>query len=141
MKTILHHLRLLPLFAASLGAQGTKPAASPMISVPTAISAIKESDLKRDLYAMASLSMRGREAGTIDEMRASMWVADQFRSIGVAPKGEDGTYFQWWNMRRTRISTISSSVMVDGKPVALWTDISPTSNLGGDASAQTVFVG
>ncbi|HEV8411729.1 MAG TPA: M28 family peptidase, partial [Gemmatimonadaceae bacterium] len=62
-------------------------------------------------------------------------------SIGVKPAGEDGTYFQWWNMRRTRISTVSSSVTLDGKPVALWTAVSPTSNLAGDVSAQTVFVG
>ncbi|HXD22625.1 MAG TPA: hypothetical protein VN613_04645, partial [Gemmatimonadaceae bacterium] len=110
-------------------------------SLPTGISSIKEADLKRDLYAMADDSMRGREAGTVDEMRASMWLADQFRVIGVKPKGLDGTYFQWWNMQRTRVSTISSSVTLDGKPLALWTEISPTANLGGDASAQTIFVG
>ena len=111
------------------------------VPLPAAIRAIKESDLKRDLYAMAGDGMRGREAGTLDEMRASMWVADQFRAIGVAPKGEDGTYFQWWNMRRTRISSISSSVALDGHALALWTEITPTSNLGGDVSAPTVFVG
>jgi hypothetical protein len=142
MKTILHRLAALPLFllALPLGAQAAK-SAQKNATVPAAISAIKESDLKRDLYAMAGDAMRGREAGTIDEMRASMWVADQFRAIGVAPKGGDGTYFQWWNMRRTRISTISSSVTLDGKAVSLWTEITPTSNLGGDANAQTVFVG
>ena len=142
MKTILHRLAALPLFllALPLGAQAAK-SAQKNATVPAAISAIRESDLKRDLYAMAGDSMRGREAGTIDEMRASMWVADQFRAIGVAPKGGDGTYFQWWNMRRTRISTISSAVTLDGKALALWTEITPTSNLGGDVSAQTVFVG
>ena len=127
MKTILHHARILPLFVvaatlvapvaatlvapavAPLIAQNAKSAPTPVV-VPAAISSIKEADIRRDLYAMAGPGMRGREAGTVDELRASMWVADQFRTIGVAPKGEDGTYFQWWNMRRTRISTISSSV-------------------------------
>jgi hypothetical protein len=150
MKTILMRLALLPLIAGTLAAQSpsaptatrpAEPAAGRSFPLPAAISVIKESDLKRDLYEMAGDAMRGREAGTLDEMRASMWVADQFRSIGVRPGGEDGTYFQWWNMRRTRISTISSSVTLDGKPLTLWTEISPTSNLGGDASAQTVFVG
>lgn len=142
MKTIPYRLAALPLFllALPLAAQAAKGAPK-SATVPAAISAIKEADLKRDLYAMAGDAMRGREAGTIDEMRASMWVADQFRAIGVAPKGGDGTYFQWWNMRRTRISTISSSVTLDGKVLALWTEITPTSNLGGDVSAQTVFVG
>ena len=153
MKAILTRLALLPLLAVTLAAQSpsapaaiqpakpVKLAASRSSSLPAAISAITEADLKRDLYAMAGDGRRGREAGTLDELRASMWVTDQFRAIGVAPKGEDGTYFQWWNMRRTRISTISSSVSLDGKPLALWTEISPTTNLGGDASAQTVFVG
>jgi len=128
-------------FAAPLGAQAARSATNAAPALPAAITAIREADLKRDLYAMAGEAMRGREAGTIDEMRASMWVADQFRAIGVAPKGQDGTYFQWWNMRRTRISTVSSSVTVDGRALALWTEISPTSNLGGDASAPTVYVG
>ena len=150
MKTNLHRLPVAPILLVTaaalvllpaLGAQASKSAPKSRIEVPAAISVIREADLKRDLYAMAGLDMRGREAGTVDEMRASMWVADQFRKIGVAPKGEDGTYFQWWNMRRTRISTVSSSVSLDGKAVALWTEISPTTNLGGDATAQTVFVG
>jgi len=153
MKTILMRLALVSLLASPVNAQtvpapATKqpakpagPAASSSSLLPAAISAIKEADLKRDLYAMADDSMRGREAGTVDEMRASMWLADQFRAIGVKPKGLDGTYFQWWNMQRTRVSTIASSVTLDGKPLALWTEISPTANLGGDASAQTVFVG
>ena len=37
---------------------------------------IKEADIKADMFAMAGDAMRGREAGTLDEMRASMWVAD-----------------------------------------------------------------
>ncbi|MGH7656302.1 MAG: M28 family peptidase [Gemmatimonadaceae bacterium] len=154
MKRILSYLALAPLLLAPLvpapGAGQSAPAAPAAAaksaiksssSLPLAISAIKEADLKRDLYAMASDSMRGREAGTIDELRASMWIANQFGKIGVAPKGLDGTYFQWWNMQRTRVSTVASSVTLDGKPLALWTEISPTANLGGDASAQTVFVG
>jgi hypothetical protein len=128
-------------FAAPLGAQATGGAPKRAPAVPAAISAIKEADLKRDLYAMAGESMRGREAGTLDELRASVWIADQFRAIGVAPKGEDGTYFQWWNMRRTRLSTVSSSVTLDGRALALWTEITPTSNAGGDVSGPTVFVG
>ena len=137
---------LVPLIAvaAPLVAQSAKPAPkSPakLTPPPAAMSAIRESDLRRDMYAMAGDAMRGREAGTLDEMRASIWVADQMRSIGLKPMGEDGTYFQWWNMRRLRISTISSSVQVGGKALALWTDITPTSNVAADLSATTIFIG
>ena len=82
-------------------------------------------DIKRDLYALAGDDMRGREAGTLDEMRASMWVAEEMRKIGLAPNGDMGSWFQWWNMRRTRISTTSSSVKLGGRTLALWTEITP----------------
>src|SRR5258708_18171184 len=59
---------------------------------PAAISAIREADLERDLYIMAGDEMRGREAGTIDEMHASMWVADQLKKIGVDPLGGMGSW-------------------------------------------------
>ncbi len=108
---------------------------------PVGLSLIREAEIKRDLYAMAGDDMRGREAGTIDEMRASMWVAEEMRKSGVKPKGEDGSWFQWWNMRRTRISSISSSVKLGSRTMSLWTEITPTSNAAVDVSAQTVFVG
>ncbi len=124
-------LSLLPATAWAQAAGG---------SVPAAMAAIREADLKRDLYAMAGDAMRGREAGTVDEMRASMWVADQLRAIGVKPAGQDGTYFQWWNMRRTRLSTASSSVRVAGKTLALWSEVVPNGNAAATVDASTIVL-
>src|SRR5512141_1558528 len=90
------------LAAPALAAQSPKPP-SPAARPPAAMSLIREADLKRDMYALAGDEMRGREAGTLDEMRASIWIADEMRKIGLTPRGDGGTYFQWWNMRRTRI--------------------------------------
>jgi hypothetical protein len=89
---------------------------------------------------MAGDEMRGREAGTIDEMHASMWVADQMKKIGLEPLGDMGSWFQWWNMRRTRISNTSSSVQLNGHPMTLWTEITPTTNTAADVSGPTLFV-
>ena len=94
-------LLVVPLLAP-LGAQA--PLSAPAASVPPAISAIRQQDLERDLYTMAGDSMRGREAGTLDELRASVWLAEQMRQIGLAPKGDGGSWLQWFNIRRTRIS-------------------------------------
>ena len=123
--------------SAPLGAQspGTAP------GVPPAISEIRQADLQRDLYAMAADSMRGREAGTIDEMRASMWLAEQMRQIGLVPKGEDGSWFQWWNMRVTRISDSATTVRIGDEQYALWTDVVPVTNTEVTISAPTKFVG
>src|SRR5262245_44931872 len=96
---------LMIVASATLGAQAAKTPTSR----PAAYSAIREADIKRDMYALAGDEMRGREAGTLDEMRASMWLAEEMRKIGLVPRGEGGSWFQWWNMRRTRISSVSSS--------------------------------
>ena len=101
--------------------------------------AIREPDIKRDLYVLGGDEMRGREAGTLDEMRASMWVAEEMRRIGLVPKGDMGSWFQWWNMRRTRISS-SSSVRKDGRPLALWGEITPATNGAVDVTAPVLFV-
>src|SRR5206468_10053602 len=132
---------LMLLSASAVADQGAKTSSAVAARPPAAMSAIHEADLKRDMYAMAGDEMRGREAGTLDEMRASMWLAEEMRKIGLVPKGEDGSYFQWWNMRRTRISTVSSSVSFRGRPLGLWTEITPTSNVAADVSGSTVFVG
>jgi peptidase M28-like protein len=127
---------ILTILSAPLGAQSGSA-----VTTPAAIQTIREQDLRTDLFAMAGDPMRGREAGTLDEMRASMWTADQLRKIGLEPLGEDGTFFQWFNVRRTRVSTIGSSVRIGGKPFALWTDITPASNNVGDVVGTTVFAG
>jgi hypothetical protein len=134
-------IRCLPLFLLSspVIAQSSRAGAA-RVQVPTAISAIRESDLRRDLFYLAGDSMRGREAGTLDEMHASMWLAEEMRTIGLTPKGDMGSWFQWWNMRRSRISSVSSSVAIGGRPLALWTDITPATNTAADVTAPTVFL-
>jgi hypothetical protein len=66
--------------------------------------------------------MRGREGGTVDEMRASIWVAEQYRRIGLKPMGEDGTWFQWFDMTRTRVSVTASRASVGGQAMTLFRD-------------------
>jgi hypothetical protein len=109
-------------------------------TVPAAMSAITEADLKRDLHFLAGDAMRGREAGTLDEMRASMWIADQLRTIGVTPLGDDGTYFQWWHMRRTRLAA-SSVIRLGDRAYTLWTDIAVSSNNEADVAGTVVWAG
>ena len=111
------------------------------IATPPAYATIKEAEIKADMFAMAGDAMRGREGGTLDEMRASMWVGDKYAKIGLKPMGDNGTWYQWFNMRRSRVSTASSSIRIAGKPFALWTEATPTSNTDGDVLGTTVFAG
>ncbi|MFI5229753.1 MAG: M28 family metallopeptidase [Gemmatimonadales bacterium] len=114
--------------ASTVGCTSTSSFAStggPIASsngLPPGLGAITEADLRRDMFAMASDAMRGREAGTLDEMRATGWVAEQARAAGLKPAGDDGTFFQWWPMRRVRLSE-NSKITIADKTVRLWKDV------------------
>jgi hypothetical protein len=114
-----------------------RPAAAP--AAPGA-SAIREADLRRDLYRMASDSMRGREAGTLDELRAAAWMAEQARAAGLAPAGDDGTYFQYFPLRRVRPSD-ASTITVGGRSLALWRDVGVMQSLDTSVDLPILFVG
>ncbi len=88
---------------------------------PPAFASIKEADLKRDLFELASDEMRGKRAGTQDELKAAAWVAEQARKAGLKPAGDNGTYFQFFPLRRITVAPTSTFV-VNGKPATLWQD-------------------
>ena len=89
------------------GSAQQKPAPKPAAKTGNALAAIHENDIKRDLFALAGDHYRGREGGTLDELKASAWLAEQIRAIGMLPAGDDGTYFQWFNLQRTRLTKAS----------------------------------
>jgi hypothetical protein len=107
---------------------------------PPALGAIDTAQLRRDLYYMASDAMRGREAGTLDELRASAWVADRARDAGLLPGGDDGTYFQFWPMRRTRTAA-NSHAALDGVPLELWRDAAVVAPVDASVDLPLVWVG
>src|SRR5688572_32813807 len=99
----IRHLLLGPLVLGIIAPPSALFGAQPSArrpDVPAAYTEIREADLRRDVGEMASPEMRGREGGTLDEMRASMWVAEQYRRIGLEPMGDGGTWFQWLDMTR-----------------------------------------
>jgi hypothetical protein len=100
------------------GRAGLAQNPAPRVGTPPALDAIRQADLRRDLFVLASQAMRGREAGTVDEMRASVWLAEQARQAGLEPMGDDGTYFQFWPMRRTRVSD-DSRIVLAGTPLTI----------------------
>jgi len=82
---------------------------------------IREDDLRADLEILAGDHFRGREAGTLDELRASVWLAEQARKAGLEPAGDDGTYFQFWPLRMVRLAP-SSRIAVGGTALTLGQD-------------------
>lgn len=107
---------------------------------PPGLSAIKIEDLKTDLYAMAGDHFRGREAGTLDELKVSVWWAEELRKVGLKPAGDDGTYFQFFSMQRNRISP-NSTVSISDHSLQLWKDVLVAQTARASVSAPIVFLG
>ena len=100
---------------------------------------IKESELKADLFTLAGDAMRGREGGTLDEMNASMWLAERARQAGLQPAGDNGTYFQFFPLERFRVSA-SSVVSLGGKALRMGRDVVPDNTVLAVVDASVVLV-
>lgn len=102
------------------------------------IDRIRQSDLQSDLFMLAGDAMRGREGGTLDEMHASMWIAERARQAGLQPAGDNGTYFQFFPLERYRVSP-SSIVTIGGKALRMGRDVVPDGAVLADVDAPIVM--
>ena len=94
-------------------------------------------ELKRDLYAFADDSMRGREAGTPDAFRAAQFIAARLGTLGLEPAGDSG-FYQRVPLTRTTVTSASSVQVVDGArgvrtPVLVGGRVVPLLSLGANA--------
>ncbi len=137
-------LLLLPVITVFAGpltgfAQQTSVNAASKTQAPL-ISGIREDDIKTDLFAMAGDHFKGREAGTLDELKVSVWLANQARAAGLKPAGDDGTYFQFFSIWRNRIS-LGSKVEIGDSSFRLWNDVLISQTAPAIINAPVVFVG
>jgi hypothetical protein len=86
------------------------------------IERIREADIKADLFTLAGDALGGREGGTLDELHASMWLAERARAAGLEPAGDNGTYFQLFPLERFRVSA-GSQVTLGGTPLRMGRDV------------------
>lgn len=103
------------------------------------IEAIKQNELRKDLFEMAGDHFRGREAGTLDELKVSVWLANQARKAGLKPAGDDGTYFQFFNIWRNRVAP-NSSIKIGDQIFQLWNDVLVARTAPASISVPIVFI-
>lgn len=104
------------------------------------IEAITEEDLFRDVTALAHDDFLGRETGTVDELRAAAWVAERAREVGLQPAGEDGSYWQFFPVRTTRVSE-ASRIEIGGRQFAIGRDVTVNSAVDVSVDAPLVWLG
>jgi peptidase M28-like protein len=107
---------------------------------PPGLNLIRAEELKSDLYTFADAHFRGRSAGTIDELKASIWLSDQFRAIGLKPAGDDGTFFQFFTLLRRQIAN-NSTIEINNTPLQLWKDVAVSQMANIHLDAPIVYLG
>jgi hypothetical protein len=110
---------LLLVYACSHPAPTKQPAPAPE---PAATEpAITAQDLRQRLGIFAADSMMGRETGTAGNVKATDYVAAEFRRLGLEPAGDNGTYFQTVPLVTLGLSD-SSAIQAGGTSLLLYRD-------------------
>ncbi len=107
------------------------------------VDAITPEKLSADLHVLAADSFRGRLVGTEGLEQASDWIVDRFEELGLQEAGDDGSYYQdfdlaWFSLGDGNRLTVRGAG--PGRaPGYGWTP----SNAGvtGSAAGQVVFAG
>lgn len=104
-----------------------------------ALQSITREELREDLFAHAGDAARGREAGTLDELRAAAWLAERARAAGLEPAGDEGTYFQFFPVQRRRIAERSRASLA-GAALRLWEELVPLAPVDARVDAPVVVL-
>ncbi|BDU14842.1 M20/M25/M40 family metallo-hydrolase [Lysobacter auxotrophicus] len=111
----MRRIALLSLALALAACQNATPPAPASAPVKDTYDASASSDARRieaDVRFLADDLLEGREAGTRGYDLASLYVAQRFRAIGLAPAGDDGSYFQ-------RVPMLRGVLQADGNAFAI----------------------
>ena len=110
---------------------------------------ISARDLRRHISTLASEEMDGRLTGTDGERRATDYVASVFASLGLAPAGDNGTFFQSFeftagvSLGPTNRLTFRTDATAHGQEYTVDQDWRPLAfaKTGAFAPAEIVFAG
>lgn len=103
---------------------------------------ITQAQLKKYLYYIASDELEGRNTPSKGLDMAAKFIADNLKSWGVKPAGDNGTYFQTMKLRRDAIDTATAGMEIGGKKFAYGGDFFRMGGTtSGALSKPLVFVG
>lgn len=96
----------------------------------------------KHVYFLASDDLKGRGNGTPELERASEYIANQFRMLGLKPAGDNNTYFQNFQITTGTAYGQRNALEIDGSALHIDEDFEPLSfSLGSEIEAPLVFAG
>src|SRR6476660_7416922 len=89
-------LIIVASFVVAVAAQNTSHAGAPAASTAqqAAMNSIDAEKIRATVKYLSDDALEGRGTGQKGGDKAADWIAAQFKSYGLAPAGEHGTYFQ-----------------------------------------------
>ena len=137
------------LFAACAQSPAREPAAphppatQPAASEPTAPATLRfdAARIARDVDWLADDAREGRGVGTPGVAAAAAYLAEGFRAAGMTPGGDDGSWFQRFEMQ-VAIRVAHASLAQAGAPFERGRDFDAYLSSGdGEAQGELVFAG
>lgn len=107
-------------------------------------SVISKNDLRANLFFIASPEMEGRNTTERGQKLAARFLATELMRYGILPAGDNGTYYQTFEMDVTGVQMDSSYILIGNKKYAFGTDFlafPQFTNPYQFANAEAVFVG
>jgi len=103
---------------------------------------ITAEQLKRDLDFFASDELLGRNTPSPGFDKAADYIVSRLTKAGVNPSGDNGTFYQRYEMHESQIDTMAASLEIGGKRFALGPDFVVRSFAGPSPGAVgIVYVG
>jgi hypothetical protein len=128
---------VLCLLAGPLAAQ-----AHPGGAIRAAAATITADAVSRDAAHLASDALRGRLTPSPGLDSAREFVAARLASLGIAPRGDDGTYFQWYTVRTAALDSTSTRASVGSRELTYGEDFVVTSLVTlGAVEGDVVYLG
>jgi len=132
---------LTAVFICSLAAPRAQQAVLPP-DIRAAADRITAAQLAKDLAFLASDELAGRNTPSPGYDTAARFIVERLRKAGVRPLGDDGTYFQRYEMHEARVDTAETWLEVDGRRFEFGSDVVMRSFAGPVAGAKgAVYVG
>lgn len=131
-------LYLLPIAMTGQGSDPWAPLSRPRTHAPSPTeAAITPADLTTRVYLFADDSMGGRNLDSRGNALGVEYIARELARLGLEPGGDSGSFFQAVPLVYRTFDS-SKSVLVDGVPLAPWTEYIPRDQGSGARSIDLV---
>ncbi len=100
---------------------------------------ITAAQLRNYLEFIASDELEGRDTPSRGLDIAAMYIADHLRSWGIKPAGDNGSYFQKFPLRRSRIDTAGTRLQLNNQSFTYGEDFLSSFNPATISNSQIVY--